>query len=147
MLFGKRKRIVKRVLIIEDEPLTAFDNEVILRDCGLEVVATHDDFEEALAALDREQVDLILSDVRLRGDRTGIDLAHEAKKRGIPLLFITGYPPDNANELAIGCLLKPYNDRTMRQTIEAIDLHLGGKACKPPKGLELYPIARGEAAS
>ena len=144
MLFGKRKRIVKRVLIIEDEPVTAFDNEVILRDCGLEVVATHDDFEEALAALDREQVDLILSDVRLRGDRTGIDLAHEAKKRGIPLLFITGYPPDNARELAIGCLLKPYSDRTMRQTIEAIDLHLGGKACKPPKGLELYPIAKSE---
>ncbi|HEV2044905.1 MAG TPA: response regulator [Sphingomicrobium sp.] len=144
MLFGKRKRIVKRVLIIEDEPLTAFDNEVILRDCGLEVVATHDDYEEALAALDREQVDLILSDVRLRGDRTGIDLAHEAKKRGIPLLFITGYPPDNAHELAIGCLLKPYNDRTMRQALDAIDRHLGGKPGKPPKGLELYPIERAE---
>ena len=27
MLFGKRKRIVKRILIVEDEPLTAFDNE------------------------------------------------------------------------------------------------------------------------
>ena len=147
MLFGKRKRIVKRVLIIEDEPLTAFDNEMILRDCGLEVVATHDDFEEALAALDREQVDLILSDVRLRGDRTGIDLAHEAKKRGIPLLFITGYPPDNAHELSIGCLLKPYNDRAMRQALEAIDLHLVGKACKPPKGLQLYPIVKDEAGA
>ena len=145
MLFGKRKRIVKRVLIIEDEPLTAFDNEVILRDCGVDVVATHDDFEEALAALDREQVDLILSDVRLRGDRTGIDLAHEAKKRGIPLLFITGYPPDNAHELAIGCLMKPYNDRTMRLSLEAIDLQLEGKPCKPPKGLELYPLTRDEA--
>ena len=144
MLFGKRKRIVKRVLIIEDEPLTAFDNEVILRDCGLEVVATHDDFEDALAALAREQVDLILSDVRLRGDRTGIDLAHEAKKRGIPLLFITGYPPDNAHELAIGCLSKPYNDRTMRLAIEAIDRHLDGKPGKPPKGLQLFPIIRDE---
>ena len=147
MLFGKRKRIVKRVLIIEDEPLTAFDKEVILRDCGLEVVATHDDFEEALAALDREQVDLILSDVRLRGDRTGIDLAHEAKKRGIPLLFITGYPPDNAHELAIGCLMKPYNDRTMRLALEAIDRHLDGKPGKPPKGLELFPILKGEAGA
>lgn len=144
MLFGKRKRIVKRVLIIEDEPLTAFDNEIILRDCGLEVVATHDDFEEALAALDREQVDLILSDVRLRGDRTGIDLAHEAKKRGIPLLFITGYPPDNAHELAIGCLLKPYNDRTLRAAIDAIDRHLAGEPGKPPRGLELYPLVRDE---
>ncbi len=145
MLFGKRKRLVKRVLIIEDEPLTAFDNEIILRDCGLEVVATHDDFEEAIAALDREQVDLILSDVRLRGDKTGIDLAHEAKKRGIPLLFITGYPPDNAAELAIGCLLKPYNDRCLRAAMEAIDKHLQGKPNKLPRGLELYPIAKGEA--
>ena len=144
MLFGKRKRIVKRVLIIEDEPLTAFDNEVILRDCGVEVVATHDDFEEAVTALDREPVDLILSDVRLRGDRTGIDLAHEAKKRGIPLLFITGYPPDNAHELAIGCLMKPYNDRTMRSALEAIDRHLDGKPGKPPKGLQLFPISRDE---
>ncbi len=144
MLFGKRKRIVKRVLIIEDEPLTAFDSEVILRDCGLEVVATHDDYEEALAALDREQIDLILSDVRLRGDRTGIDLALEAKKRGIPLLFITGYPPDNAHELAIGCLMKPYSDRTMRQALDAIERHLGGKPGKPPKGLQLFPIEQGE---
>ena len=30
MLFGKRKRIVKRILIVEDEPLTAFDNETML---------------------------------------------------------------------------------------------------------------------
>ena len=142
MLFGKRKRIVKRVLIIEDEPLQAFDNEMILRDCGLEVVATHDDFEEAIASLDREQVDLILSDVRLRGDRTGIDLAQEAKKRGIPLLFITGYPPDNAHELAIGCLLKPYNDRAMRRALDEIDKHLEGKPTKPPKGLQLFPISR-----
>ena len=34
MLFGKRKRIVKRVLIIEDEPLTAFDNETMLVEAG-----------------------------------------------------------------------------------------------------------------
>ena len=102
MLFGRRKRIVKRILVIEDEPLTAFDNEVMLRDAGYDVVATHDDFEEAVAALDREKVDLILSDVRLRGKRTGIQLAEEARKRGVPLLFVTGHPPDNACDLAIG---------------------------------------------
>ena len=40
MLFGKRKRIVKRILIVEDEPLTAFDTETMLADFGYEVVAT-----------------------------------------------------------------------------------------------------------
>jgi two-component system, response regulator PdtaR len=139
MLFGKRKRIVKRILVIEDEPLTAFDNEVMIKDAGYEVVATHDDFEEAVAALDREKIDLILSDVRLRGKRTGIQLAEEAKRRGVPVLFVTGHPPENAHELAIGCLHKPYSERQLRQALEAVDQHLAGKKPKLPRGLELYP--------
>jgi two-component system, response regulator PdtaR len=145
MLFGKRKRNVKRILIIEDEPLTAFDNEIMIRDAGYEVVATHDDFEEAVAALDRGHVDLILSDVRLRGDRTGIELAQEAKRRGVPLLFVTGQAPDNACDLAIGCLRKPYSERTLRKALDAVDRHLAGKAAKPPAGLELFAKSEGEA--
>jgi CheY-like chemotaxis protein len=144
MLFGKRKRIVKRILVIEDEPLTAFDNEVMIRDAGYEVVATHDDFEEALAALEREPIDLILSDVRLRGKRTGIQLAIEAKKRGVPVLFVTGHAPDNAHELAIGCLHKPYSEKQLRQALEAVDQHLAGKRPKVPKGMEFYPPVSGE---
>lgn len=138
MLFGKRKRIVKRILVIEDEPLTAFDNECMIQDAGYDVVATHDDFEEAVAALNREKVDLILSDVRLRGKKTGIQLAEEAKKRGVPLLFVTGHPPDNAYELAIGCLRKPYTERQLRKALDAVEQHLAGKQPKVPEGLELY---------
>ena len=144
MLFGKRKRIVKRILVIEDEPLTAFDNEVMIKDAGYDVVATHDDFEEAVAALDRAKIDLILSDVRLRGKRTGIELAKEAKRRGVPVLFVTGQPPEDAHELAIGCLMKPYTERQLRQALEAVDQHLAGKQPKVPKGLEIYP-SKGEA--
>jgi CheY-like chemotaxis protein len=93
MLFGKRKQVVKRILIVEDEPLTAFDNENMLGDAGYEIVATVDDLDEALAVLEREEVHLILSDVRLRkGQQTGIDLARAAKKRGVPTLFATGHP-------------------------------------------------------
>ena len=138
MLFVKRKRYVKRILVIEDEPLTAFDNEVMIKDAGYDVVATHDDFEEAVAALNREKVDLILSDVRLRGSRSGIELAKEAKKRGIPVLFVTGRPPENAQELAIGCLRKPYTERQLKRALEAIDQHIGGKRPKIPDGLEIY---------
>lgn len=138
MLFGRRKRNIKRILIIEDEPLIAFDNEVMIRDAGYEVVATHNDYEEAVAALDREPVDLILSDVRLRGDRTGIELAQEAKRRGVPLLFVTGFPPDNACDLAIGCLRKPYTERTLRRALDAVDRFIGGKTVTAPEGLEIF---------
>ena len=143
MLFGKRKRNVKRILVIEDEPLTAFDNEVMIKDAGYDVVATHDDFHEAVAALDNNKIDLILSDVRLRGKKTGIELAKEAKRRGVPLLFVTGHPPENAHELAIGCLRKPYSERQLKRALEAIDEHIGGKRPKIPDGLEIYEPGSG----
>jgi CheY-like chemotaxis protein len=139
MLFGKRTRVVKRILIVEDEPLTAFDNETMLTDCGYEVVATIDGFDEALAMLDRETIDLILSDVRLRSQQTGIDLARAAKERGIPTLFATGHPYPEAGAVAVGCLVKPYSQRQLKLAIESVDRLLAGEKVKPPKGLELFP--------
>jgi len=138
MLFGKRKRVVKRILVVEDEPLTAFDNETMIAEAGYEVVATLDRFADAVAALDREQVDLILSDVRLTGERSGIDLAQVAKNRGIPVLFVTGLAPDNAAELSIGCLMKPFSGRTLKAALNVVDHHLAGEKVKPPKGLVIY---------
>ena len=139
MLFGKRKRIVNKILIVEDEPLTAFDNELMLRDAGYEVVATVDRFRDAIATLDKGQVDLVLSDVRLTGERTGVDLAHEGRRRGIPVLFVTGAAPDNAAELVVGVLMKPYTHRTMRSALNAVDCYLAGKKVRPPRGLILFP--------
>ena len=141
MLFGKPKRIVKRILVVEDEPLTAFDNETMLEEAGYTVVATPDRVADAVATLDRERVDLIMSDVRLTGERSGIDLARIARERGIPVLFATGNAPDNASELVIGCLMKPYNDRILKAALVAVDQHLAGEKVKPPRGLILYPPA------
>lgn len=138
MLFGKRKQVVKRILIVEDEPLTAFDNENILGDAGYEIVATVDDLDEALDALEREEIDLILSDVRLKGQQTGIQLARAAKQKRVPTLFATGHAFPGASEIAVGCLLKPYNERQLCKAIECVDRHLQGEKVKPPKGLELF---------
>ena len=138
MLFGKRKQVVKRILIVEDEPLTAFDNENMLSDAGYEVVATVDDIEEAMEVLEREQVDLILSDLRLRKDQTGIELARAAKAKGVPTLFATGHSWPGASEVAVGCVMKPYTERQLCKAIEAVDRHLQGEKVNPPKGVELF---------
>lgn len=138
MLFGKRKQVVKRILIVEDEPLTAFDNENILGDAGYEIVATVDGLEEALEALEREEVHLVLSDVRLRDDQTGIHLAQAAKQKGVPTLFATGHDHAGAEAIAVGCLMKPYSERQLTKAIECVDRHLQGEKVKPPKGLELF---------
>ena len=141
MLFGKRERVVNKILIVEDEPLTAFDNETMISDAGYEVVATLDRYSDAVATLDKEKVDLILCDVRLSGKRTGMDLARIAKDRGIPVIFSTGLAPDNAAELVLGCLMKPYNERTLKAALKAVDQLLAGEKVKPPKGLILYEKA------
>jgi two-component SAPR family response regulator len=140
MLFGRRKQIVKRILIVEDEPLTAFDNENFLGDAGYEIVATVDDLDEALRVLEREEVHLVLSDVRLRKQQTGIHLAKAAKERGVPTLFATGHAYPGAAEIAIGCLMKPYTERQLLHAIECVDRHLQGHKVKPPKGLELFIV-------
>ena len=141
MLFGKRKQVVKRILIVEDEPLTAFENENMLGDAGYEIVATVDDLDEALAVLERDKVDLILSDVRLRRQQTGIELARTAKQRGVPTLFATGHPYPGAGDIAVGCLTKPYSERQLCMAIECVDRHLQGERVKAPKGLELFHAA------
>ena len=107
MLFGRRKQLVKRILVVEDEPLTAFENENVLGDAGYVVVATVDDLDEALAILEREEVHLILSDVRLHRQQTGIHLARAAKA---PVrvtfdrheeLSVTGYRPAAEMKIAL----------------------------------------------
>jgi two-component system, response regulator PdtaR len=143
MLFGKRDRVVKRILIVEDEPLTAFDNEVTLADLGYEVVATLDGFDEAIVTLDREDVDLVLSDYRLRSEQSGLDLARAANARGVPVLFSTGFDlPDEARAIAVGCIRKPHTERQMKNALDAVDRLLGGEKVKAPKGLEIYPAAK-----
>ena len=144
MLFGKRKRIVNRILIVEDEPLTAFDNEVMLGDLGYEVVATLDSFDDAMELLDRESVDLILSDYRLSGERSGVDLARAAKNRNVPIIFATGHQlPSESLQLAVGCINKPFTERTLKLALTAVDKHLAGQRVKPPKGVELVVLKQG----
>ena len=142
MLFGKHKQVVKRILIVEDEPLTAFDNENFLADAGYEIVATVDDLEEALDVLEREEVHLVLSDVRLGEEHTGIRIARHARDKGIPTLFATGHPDAAAADIAVGCLHKPYNERQLTKAIECVDRHLQGENVKPPKGLELFVVVK-----
>ena len=34
MLFGRHERTIRRILVVEDEPLVAFDNEHLLKEAG-----------------------------------------------------------------------------------------------------------------
>ena len=142
MLFGKRERAISRILIVEDEPLVAFDNEYLLRECGYEVVATVDTLAEAVRVLGEEDVDLVLSDIKLNGDGDGMDVARAAAARQVPVLFVTANCPIEARGLGLGCLAKPYTDKVLKGALEAVDRKVQGKRVKKlPAGLSLYEEA------
>ena len=139
MLFGKRERAIRRILIVEDEPLVAFDNEHLLGEAGYEVVSTVDNLADALEVLEDGELDLILSDVTLRGEGDGIDLARAAAAKEVPVLFVTGNCPVEARSLSIGCLAKPYSEKALKATLAALDDRLQGRKVKKlPAGLSLY---------
>jgi len=135
MLFGKRERLIRRILVVEDEPLVAFDNEHLLTDAGYEVVATVDNLDEARAVIESEELDLVLTDVRLSGDGDGTGVARIARKKGVPVLFVTAHDVADGEGLGIGRLSKPYSNKVLRGALEALDKRLQGRGPKklPPQ--------------
>lgn len=142
MMFGRKKRRITRLLIVEDEPLVAFDAEHFLTEEGFVVVATTDSVGEAiehLAAADK--VDLVLIDLGL-ADGNGADVAHAARVEGIPALLVTGKPPSEIDAIALGCLSKPYPQRDLLAAIAAIEALLDGRPPRRvPASLKLFQSA------
>lgn len=141
MLFNKRQRLIRRILIVEDEPLVAFDNEHLLQESGYQVVATVDSVEEAAAVIAREPLDLVLSDIALAGERDGIEVARLAAAKNVPVLFVTGNCSPEAQALAVGCLAKPYSDRVLLDALAVVDDRLQGRVRKAPRQLTIYASA------
>ncbi|QDC36801.1 response regulator [Sphingobium fuliginis] len=134
-----RRKAIRSVLVVEDEPLVAFDNEHVLEMAGYRVAATVDEYAHAVTIMQEESVDLVIADVTLHGEKTGIDLARFAAGRGVAVLFVTGACPVDAREVALGCLAKPYSPRDLLAAIDVVDALLRGKALpRFPEGLHLF---------
>ncbi|MGQ0558790.1 MAG: response regulator [Sphingosinicella sp.] len=146
MLLGRDKRTIRRILVVEDEPLVAFDNEHLLKDAGYEVVATVDIFEAAREVIENEQLDLVLTDLRLAGEDDpeqsgeggGYGVARAARQRNVPVLFVTAHAVEN-DEHALGVLAKPYSNGDLRAALAAVDrLRQGRRPRRLPPQLRLF---------
>ena len=104
-----------RILIIEDELLTAQELKQNLEDQGYDVLDIVDNATDAKRALKVYQLDIVLIDIRLKGDEDGISIArHINEKHGLPVIFISSLIDEATIERAKVCqpaayLVKPYN--------------------------------------
>ncbi len=81
------------VLIIEDEPIIAMDIETIVRDLNHDVTGIAVTRDEAVAMASERRPGLILADIQLADDSSGIDaVADILKEFHVPVIFITAFP-------------------------------------------------------
>lgn len=83
-----------KALIIEDEPIIAMDLENIVSDAGHQIFGVAQTHSEALQIGTDGRPDLILADIRLADESSGIDAVNDLLKAHgpIPVIFITAYP-------------------------------------------------------
>ncbi|MEE2878433.1 MAG: response regulator [Pseudomonadota bacterium] len=82
-----------KVLVIEDEPIIAADLESLVEELGHEVTGNATTHSEAVAMAKANPPGLILCDIQLADNSSGIDAAHDILKEiNVPIIFITAFP-------------------------------------------------------
>jgi DNA-binding response OmpR family regulator len=120
----------RRVLIVEDEILIAEELKERLSLLGFSVIGAVDSADEGITIATRERPDLVLLDIRLKGEKDGIQAAREIhQKVDVPVVYLSAY----SDRLTVdrikgseydGFILKPFRAGELQSTIEiAIQRH------------------------
>ncbi len=113
-----------RILIVEDNVIIADDMQSMLEEIGYEIVDNVIVYEQAEEVLKTQQVDLVLIDIILASDKTGIDLGkHIRENYDIPFIFVTSNSDratvENAKTVKPnGYLVKPFEQQDLYTSIE-----------------------------
>ena len=117
-------RHTTHILVIEDESIIALDIADGLRRLGYRVVAVVPSGEQAIQKAAETHPDLVLMDIKLKGDMDGVQAAeHIRAELDIPVIFLTAFADEATLQRAkitqpFGYLLKPFEDRELHSAIE-----------------------------
>ncbi len=138
------------VLIVEDEVIIAKDLSLTLTKLDYNVAGHCVNGEEAIVLAEERQPDIILMDIMLKGNMTGIDAAKEIRQEfQIPVVFITAYSDEDTLRRAnastpFGYIVKPFKTNDLRATIETA-LNIAKEEQQLKKANELlYHLAKSE---
>ena len=105
----------RRIFIVEDEVLIAFEMSDILEDLGVEVVGPSVHVEDAVATAKEAEIDAAFLDVNLGGGMTSEEVAGILRERGIPFMFVTAY---DAHQIEF----RTSDDRVMRKPVTSAEI-------------------------
>ena len=111
----------QRILVLEDEPMTALDLEMRLTDAGMDVIGPCMTIGGAERELEAGLPDLALLDTNLGGEKS-YALAERLVSEGVPVVFCTGYEElEGLPERLLTCpvVSKPFRDSVLLETIKS----------------------------
>src|SRR5918911_418183 len=114
----------RQILVVEDENIIAMDVEHRLKSMGDTVPALASSGEEAVRKVAEVRPDLVLMDIRLKGDLDGVGAAEQIRARyDVPVVYLTAYMDDYTLQRAKktepgGYILKPVENRELYASIE-----------------------------
>ncbi|MFA5575488.1 MAG: response regulator [Brumimicrobium sp.] len=139
-----------KILVVEDEMIISEDIQGSLTRLGYEVCGSATTGEKAIKLAEDLSPDLILMDIMLKGELSGIEAAEIIREEyNIPIVFLTAYADDSTLSKAkitmpSGYILKPFKEIDLRSTIE-IALFNHQKQKDQNKELDLlYTLAEGK---
>ncbi|MFC2176393.1 response regulator [Bacteroidota bacterium] len=131
------------ILVVEDESIVARDIQQSLKKLGYVVPSVENSGEDAIEAAGQYRPDLVLMDIMLKGEISGIEAAEQVKNRyQIPVIFLTAYADESTLSKAkvtepYGYIIKPFKEIDLHTSIE-MALYKHGKEQEVKKERDLY---------
>lgn len=101
--------------IVEDEPIITASIKTMLKKRGFKVVGTSDEYETALSEILKHQPFIVLLDIRLEGEKNGIDLALKLDQFEIKYFYLSSLTDPITREqiketTPLGFIDKPFTE-------------------------------------
>lgn len=112
------------VYIVEDESIVAKDIQNSLIKLGYQVLGISNNGEDAIKKIHSTNPSIVLMDIMIKGNLTGIDVAEKIKKEiNTPVIFLTAYADEaTLNKAKVtepyGYILKPFKEVDLKSAIE-----------------------------
>jgi signal transduction histidine kinase len=113
-----------KILVVEDQRIVAKDIAKRLENLGYAVVDSITSGEEAIEKVAQTTPDLVLMDIRLKGEMDGIEAAEKIRDDfDIPVIYLTAYADENTLQRAkitepFGYIVKPFDEKDLHTAIE-----------------------------
>lgn len=113
-----------KVLVVEDESIVSKDIQHSLKRLGYIVLGAASTGEKAVTMIEDVAPDVVLMDIMLKGDMSGIDAAEIIRRDyKIPIIFLTAYADEATLEKAkitepYGYIIKPFKEIDLHTSIE-----------------------------